>query len=195
MKYIKWDKNFASYLIANKVLNTQSSSIKFSSVSYQQCLSKLAMFVSRFSDFKLKAWHLSHKRPEVFLMSQWQRKAKSISYLIYRFLLALSFIGILTYSITNSVVEGDFGYWFIYLTNNGLFICTITTTFAFFLVMFYHFNWMQLETKSISYKIYWLLSNISVVLALVISIVYWLLLFEWDLYFKGKFVLIIYKVI
>lgn len=135
----------------------------------------------------LKPWHLSHKNPEVFVMSQWQRKSKSISFLIYRFLLAISFISIFTYSITTSiVVNHDFGYWFIYLTNNGLFICTLAASYATILVSFYHFNWLHLETNAISYKIYWLLSNVSTVLAFVISIVYWSVLFEWDLYFKGE---------
>lgn len=135
----------------------------------------------------IKPWHLSHKNPEVFVMSQWQSKSKSVRFLIYRFLLALSFIGIFTYSITNAIiVDHDFGYWFIYLTNNGIFICTIATTYAAILVTFYHFNWIRLETEAISYKIHWLLSNVSIVLAFVISIMYWSVLFKWDLYFKGE---------
>lgn len=136
----------------------------------------------------LKPWHLTHKNPEVFVMSQWQRRSKSILFLLYRFLLASSFIGIFTYSITTSiVVNHDFGFWFIYLTNNGLLLCTLTTTYAAILVTFYHFDWLRLETESKSYKIYWLLSNVSTVLAFVISIVYWSVLFKWDLYFKGEY--------
>lgn len=137
---------------------------------------------------KIKSWQLSHKNPEVFCMSQWQRRTKSWTFLIYRVLMAILFIGILSYSMTHAAVIGsDFDYWFIYLTNNGLLICTLATTYAAFLVIFYHFDWINLESESISYKIYWLLSNVAIVLAFVISIVYWALLFEWDLYYKGEF--------
>jgi hypothetical protein len=136
---------------------------------------------------KIKSWHLSHKNPEVFCQSQWQKSIKSLIFLIYRILLALLFIGILTYSMTHSaVIDDDLDFWFIYLTNNGLLICTITTTYAALLVTLYHFDKIKLETDSLSYKIFWLLSNVAIVLAFVISIVYWALLFEWDLYFKGE---------
>lgn len=139
---------------------------------------------------KIKSWTLSHKNPEVFCMSQWQSKPRNLMFLIYRILLALLFIGILTYSMTHSVViDSDFDFWFIYLTNNGLLICTFATTYAALLVTFYHFNWINLETESISYKIFWLLSNVAIVLAFVISIVYWSLLFEWDLYYKGEYII------
>ena len=142
------------------------------------------MFLSYIKN--LKPWHLSHKNPEVFVISQWC-KPKSIFFLLYRYLLAITFIGILTYSITNSIiVNHDFGFWFIYLTNNGLLICTLTTTYAATLTTFYQFDWIRLETESKSYKIYWLLSNVSIVLAFVISIVYWSVLFKWDIYFKGE---------
>lgn len=130
---------------------------------------------------------MSHKNPEVFCMSQWQRKPKNLIFLIYRILLAALFIGILTYSMTHSVViESDFDYWFIYLTNNGLLICTITTTFGALLVILYHFDKISLESENMSYKIFWLLSNVAIVIAFVISIVYWALLFEWELYYKGE---------
>lgn len=136
---------------------------------------------------KIKSWQLSHKNPEIFFMSQWQHKPKSLIFVVYRVLLAIIFASILTYSITHSVVvDSDFDYWFIYLTNNGLLICTIFTSYAALLVILYHFDWIKLESKSITYKIFWLLSNVAIVLAFVISLVYWVLLFEWDLYYKGE---------
>lgn len=126
-------------------------------------------------------------------MSQWQKKNKSVFFLVYRLLMAILFIGILTYSITYSaVVKNDFDYWFIYLTNNGLLICTITSIYSTLLLISYHFNWITLEEDSIIYKIYWLLSNIAIVLAFLISLVYWTLLFEWNLYYKGMSADIIY---
>lgn len=88
----------------------------------------------------------------------------------------------MTYS---AVVKNDFDYWFIYLTNNGLLICTIASIYSTLLLISYHFNWITLEEDSIIYKIYWLLSNIAIVLAFLISLVYWTLLFEWNLYYKG----------
>lgn len=136
---------------------------------------------------KFKSLKLSHSSPEVFVLSQWM-KAKSFYFLVYRFVFTISFISILTYSITNSVViNKDFGYWFIYLTNNGLFICTVYSFYAAILVTLYTFDCIRFENEgAIAYKLFWLLSNISKNLAFVISIVYWSLLFEWELYFNGK---------
>lgn len=140
---------------------------------------------------KFKPWHLTHKNPEVFCMSQWQRKTKSVKFLIYRFIFAILFVGILTNSLVDYVLKSStsIGYWFIYLTNCGVLLYAIYTVYAAVLLTFYHFDWMRLEEGNVSYKIMWILSNVTHVIALVISIVYWSVLFEWELYFKGEQIL------
>lgn len=120
-----------------------------------------------------------HEEPELFVTTQWRRNVeKSNLFLIFRWILALFFIGIVAYSWTNSISSGFFSFWFIYMTNWGILLCMISTTFAAVLTTCYHFDVIDLDSHSRSYKVYWLLSNISTVLAFMITIVYWTILFE-----------------
>jgi hypothetical protein len=117
-----------------------------------------------------------HENPEVFVMSQWQARPKSILFLIYRWLFAFLFIGILIYSLLSST---SLIHWPIYLTNIGLVVCAIFSIYAAIFITFYHFNWIELDaSQSKSYKIFWLLSNIATILAFMITIVYWVALFD-----------------
>lgn len=128
---------------------------------------------------KLQRVGFHHDEPELFVTTQWTRQVeKSLIFLLFRWILAGFFIGIVAYSWTNSISRGSFGFWFIYLTNWGILFCMISTTFAAFLTTFYHFNWTKLESQSASYKLYWFLSNVSTVLAFVITVVYWSILFD-----------------
>lgn len=119
-----------------------------------------------------------HDEPELFVKSQWQRGEKSFLFLLFRWALAAFFIGTLAYSWTNVIRNEAFKFWFIYMTNWGLFLCTISTSLAAFLTTFYHFGWKKFESQSISYKVFWFLSSVSTVLAFVITIVYWSILFN-----------------
>ncbi|CRK87908.1 CLUMA_CG001695, isoform A [Clunio marinus] len=119
-----------------------------------------------------------HENPIVFIQSQWQRNDRSILFLLYRWILAAFFIGILAYSWTRAIRNGTFAFWFIYLTNLGLIFCIVATTFAAILATFYYRNPHRLESQSTSYKFLWFWSNVAVTSALVITIVYWTLLFD-----------------
>lgn len=128
---------------------------------------------------KLQRIGFHHDEPELFVTTQWTRNAqKSVLFLIFRWILAGFFIGIVAFSWTKSFNSDTFKFWWIYLTNWGILICMISTTFAAFLTTFYHFSWIKLESQSASYKVYWFLSNVSTVLAFVITIVYWSILFN-----------------
>ncbi|KAG5670109.1 hypothetical protein PVAND_000392 [Polypedilum vanderplanki] len=129
---------------------------------------------------KFKTCGFTHENPEVFVMSQWQNKPKSIIYLMYRWVFAIFFIFVLCYSMISSVEDDSINYWFIYLTNIGLLICTIYSVYAAIFVSIVHFGIISLESNSFSYKVFWFLSNISIVLALLISIVYWATLYDWS---------------
>lgn len=129
----------------------------------------------------------NHKSPESFVRSQWQSGNKSIGFLIFRWFLALFFIGGLSYAWINTAQAGEFGFWFIYMTNWGLLICTISTIYAAILTTLHHFQKLDLSTESRSYKILWWLSNVSTVLAFMITIIYWAVLFN------GKFFISIFN--
>lgn len=118
-----------------------------------------------------------HDNPKVFAQSQWQSGEKSVKFLIFRWLLAAFYIGITAYSKTDMALDGTFRYWFIYMTHWGIFISTIATTFGAILTTLYHFDKIVIESHSLSFKIYWLLSNISTVFAFLITLVYWVVLF------------------
>jgi hypothetical protein len=133
---------------------------------------------------KLKTCGFAHYNPEVFAMSQWQSKPTSVIYLMYRWLFAVFFVFTLIYSMVSSVTSESFSWWFIYLTNIGLFICTLFSVYAAIFVSLHHFGVTSLEPESFSYKVFWLLSNVSIVLAFLISIVYWATLFDWS---KGTY--------
>lgn len=120
-----------------------------------------------------------HDEPELFVTTQWTKNPeRSNLFLLFRWILAAFFIGIVAYSWTNSISSGFFNFWFIYMTNWGIILCMIATTFAAILTTCYHFNLTTLDSQSRSYKVYWFLSNVSTVLAFMITIVYWTVLFE-----------------
>jgi hypothetical protein len=116
--------------------------------------------------------------PTVFVKSQWQTGEKSVIFLIYRLLIAAYFVGIVAYGWSRSIYYGSFKFWFIYMTDWGLFMCMLTAVFGAILTTLYHFNAINLQPKSASYKVYWFLSNVSTVFAFVITVVYWSLLFD-----------------
>lgn len=129
---------------------------------------------------KLKHFGFYHENPEVFAMSQWQTSTKSLFYLLYRWIIAIFFVGTLAYSMTDSVAASEMEYWFIYMTNIGLFICMIASIYGAVFVSLYHFSLIHIESSSINYKLYWFLTNVAIVLAFVITIVYWATLFDWS---------------
>lgn len=128
--------------------------------------------------YKIANLRLNSDDPTVFVKSQWQRGEKSLIFLIYRWVLAGFFIGILTFSWSRNIIKGTFAFWFIYMTSWGILLCTITTIFSAVLTTLHHINAIKLDSKSASFKVYWLLSNVSTVFAFVITIVYWSLLFD-----------------
>lgn len=118
------------------------------------------------------------ENPKVFVKSQWQSEDKSLIFVIYRWILAAFYISVVGYSWTNAIMYHSFTLWFIYMTSWGIFLGMITTTFAAILTTLHHVNAITLNPKSASYKVYWFLSNVSTVLAFLITIIYWSVLFD-----------------
>lgn len=138
-----------------------------------------AMVVKVNSSGVLRLVALRHDNPEHFFTTQWTKDVrKSVWFLLFRWILAGFFIGTVAFSWKSSISRNYFNFWFIYMTNLNLLLCTITTTFAAVLVSLYHFDAVTVEPRSNSYKLYWLLSNVSTVFAFIITIVYWTVLFN-----------------
>jgi len=115
-----------------------------------------------------KVLRLNHQQPEeVFFKSQWQRGDKSLNYLIYRWIVAVYFIAITLVFITISAIDGAIGFYFIYLSNWEILLCMFTSTLSAIIVTLNFFDKVSIVS---TYKLYWFLSNSSIVLALVIAI-------------------------
>lgn len=89
---------------------------------------------------------------------------------------------------TMKFTTDKFWYFFIYLTNWGLILCTICTVYGALLTTTWHYNKKyrtQLEstTESFevmprSFRIYWGLHNISLILSILITVMYWLVIYD-----------------
>jgi hypothetical protein len=136
------------------------------------------MVIIKSSFNKFASLRLHHDDPEVFYKSQWQSNRKSLIFLIYKWILAAFFIGIVCYSWTKNIINETFAYWFIYMTSWGILLCAVTATFSAILTTLHHIDPVEKNPKSTGYKVYWFLSYVSTVLAFLITIVYWSLLFD-----------------
>jgi hypothetical protein len=109
---------------------------------------------------------------------QWQRGEKCLTYVCYRWLIAIFY----TFSFINSVVfsikKGELAYMFIYLTRWNLFGTMLAMILGAFLVTRYYKSPKASDNTTGAMKVYWFLSNISVVFSIVISAVYWMLLYK-----------------
>lgn len=75
------------------------------------------------SEFLLSdLWVSSHSKPNVFIVSSWQKGDSATPMLIVRLILAAGSFGIFVWSLVN----GASPYWLIYLTNWGLLLVTLT---------------------------------------------------------------------
>ncbi|XP_037298605.1 protein rolling stone isoform X2 [Manduca sexta] len=123
---------------------------------------------------------LEHPKPSDFYLSAWQTTRSVVPLLIWRTLLFLTSISIVISSMTYYIINGKIGYWFIYLTHWGLTVNTLTTAFSVFIsARSYFVGPISAEFKLPWYiKVYWVLYNIGVPLAFLITIFYWSLLYE-----------------
>ncbi|XP_017154088.1 protein rolling stone [Drosophila miranda] len=125
----------------------------------------------------------AYKRVHLFYRSQWQKDDTNSLYLLYRWIWALFFLGVYIMCIIVQFCDGKF---FIYMTNWGYGLCTITMLIAAVQVTCWHYDLRN--TRSLvqesgnktettrGLKIYWWLYNMTISLALIISTVYWVFL-------------------
>lgn len=128
---------------------------------------------------------LECNRADLFYKSMWQKNEVSTVYLLYRWLCALFFLGVYIACITLQFSEGKF---FIYMTNWGYGLATVTMIISAVLATQWHYDIHGVRTaahesgqeSSLSHglKIYWLMYNVSLLMAPIISTVYWIFLSE-----------------
>ncbi|XP_063710107.1 protein rolling stone-like [Culicoides brevitarsis] len=127
-----------------------------------------------------------HDDPEKFVKSQWQQTSRCYTFLIYRWILALFFISALIYSFYNHITKfHEISKFFIYLTNQGFVLCVTYSVLAAVVTTWY-FQPAQLENiettenMPLILRIIWVMHNVSLTLSVVITLVYWTLLYDSD---------------
>ncbi|KAL7739155.1 hypothetical protein ACLKA6_010378 [Drosophila palustris] len=119
----------------------------------------------------------------LFYKSLWQKNEVSSLYLLYRWTIALFFLAVYITCITVQFCDGKF---FIYMTNWGFGLITITMLISAVHVTRWHFDLQNVRSlvneagqkarTTRGLKIYWWLYNMSLLLALIISTIYWIFL-------------------
>lgn len=137
-------------------------------------------------------------------IQQWQSRSRNVFYLIYRWAIALFFIGAVSESMSGLLSANDLRLYFIYLTNWGILACMITGVMGavlvsiwyfhpeysgdLFLIFVYNNKWYtfilnrisdnvnRCNEMPISFKIYWAIHNATLTLSFVITIIYWVVL-------------------
>ncbi|KAJ0182364.1 hypothetical protein K1T71_001733 [Dendrolimus kikuchii] len=123
---------------------------------------------------------LEHSKTADFYLSAWQTTRSTVPLLFWRALLFLGSVGIVLSSMIIYILNGKFAFWFIYLTHWGLTVIVLATGFSTLIsARCYFYGPISAEFKLPWYvKTYWVLFNISVPLAFLITIFYWTLLYE-----------------
>ncbi|KAH8402925.1 hypothetical protein KR222_000379 [Zaprionus bogoriensis] len=121
-------------------------------------------------EFRRDKFSLHHDEPGVFCRSQWQRGDRNIVWLIYRWLLALFFLGGALASLIQDFNEGT---WFIYLTDWGFVLCAYVCTYGAVIATIYFIRPSYFESGSWALKVYWASHHTTTVLAMLITLVFW----------------------
>lgn len=117
------------------------------------------------------------------LKLQWQKESKpSVTYLIYRWIIALIFLITIILSIIDlKNVDASNEYrakWLIYLTNWGYTMCTFQALLAAILLSISLVNFNKQPRLITAYKTYWAANTIATVIGFGITIIYWSLIYD-----------------
>ncbi|XP_023935822.2 protein rolling stone [Bicyclus anynana] len=120
-------------------------------------------------------WVSSHERLSDFYLTSWQRGDSPVPMLVIRLLLATIMAGIFVWSITTSPTP----YWLIYLTNWGLLMVTLLTLSGTVVSLLAVCKQLPDGSALPWYvSIYWLFYNIAITMAIIITALYWILLYN-----------------
>ncbi|XP_034830462.1 protein rolling stone-like [Maniola hyperantus] len=131
-------------------------------------------------------WHmlgLEHSKPSHFYTSVWQSTRSSVPLLLWRALLLLISVAIVITSFTFYIKsQVSVGYWFIFLTHWGLVLMIASTGFGVATsARVYFYGPISADLNLPWYvKTFWVLHNVAVPVAFLITVFYWTLLFSVD---------------
>uniref|UniRef100_A0A336MHR5 CSON001918 protein n=1 Tax=Culicoides sonorensis TaxID=179676 RepID=A0A336MHR5_CULSO len=127
-----------------------------------------------------------HDEPDKFIKSQWQQSSRCFIFLIYRWILACFFIGALIFSLWNHISKfHEISKFFIFLTNLGFILCVFYSLLAAVVTTWYFQpaqlqNIESMENMPLILRIIWIMHNVSLTFSVVITLVYWTLLYDSD---------------
>ncbi|XP_063701311.1 protein rolling stone isoform X2 [Culicoides brevitarsis] len=125
-----------------------------------------------------------------FYLCQWQTNTQvSLFYLLYRWLVAISFLAIVVCTVldigrTEPITEHHYAKWCIYLTNWGILACAIQAWLAAFIVtggimiVEEEFELDNPTRKNIIHKTYWFFYTIATIYSLIITVMYWTVIYD-----------------
>ncbi|XP_055848527.1 protein rolling stone-like [Episyrphus balteatus] len=128
-------------------------------------------------EFQVDNFRLNHYPVEDFYKSQWQTRERSFWYLLYRWCVALFYLGSI---LACAIHQFDNARFFIYLTDWGFVLCTIATLYGAVLTTLWHFDRVDALEDSWGIKLFWILHWSALVLSIVISSMFWTLLLQVD---------------
>ena len=124
---------------------------------------------------------LKHDVPEDFVQSQWQRSKTSIPYVGFRWIMASFQIFSVMLSITTAVQREKLNIYWVYLTHWNLCLTMIVMIWSACLATTFYMDRLNVGDKMTkSLKIFWCLSSSTNVYAILISIVYWSVLYRME---------------
>lgn len=119
-------------------------------------------------------WVSKNDRLSDFYASSWQRGESPVPLLVMRLMIFLFALGILTWS----GYEGNSPHWLIYLTNWGLLLVSATMLSSLAVSLRFVLK-KPYETTELPWyvSLYWAMFNISVTLSILITCLFWILLY------------------
>ncbi|XP_047985596.1 protein rolling stone-like isoform X2 [Leguminivora glycinivorella] len=120
-------------------------------------------------------WVSSHERLSDFYASSWQRGDSPMPLLVVRMVVAILALAILAWS----VYEAPSPYWLIYLTNWGLVLVSAMAVSG--VIVSLNAAKKALPEEGVPpwhVSMYWVFYNIAGTIAIVITLLYWILLFD-----------------
>lgn len=147
-------------------------------------------------ELELRNCGMGHYPAEEFVKSQWQTRTKSTIFLLYRMALAIFFTAVVINSIVADVTPEDWGKYFIYLTHWGVMMCMATSVLGAVLVARWYFHpeysekICNCEDMPRIFKVYWTMHNVTLVMSICITVIYWGILYNDEMVVDANNILI-----
>lgn len=127
------------------------------------------------------SYDFEHDEPKDFVTSQWQRKERCVIYVLYRWLIAAFYVFSVIFSLSTAIYRKEFKVYFVYLTNLNLIATMVATLLSAVLVTQFYREKYEIPNKMTAIlKFYWYIWMCTTMYAILISFIYWAILYRQD---------------